>query len=436
MLPDDTIAAIITPYGRGGVGGIRISGKEAREVAGRVIMDFPGGIEPRKVYTGKIDKTDTILYYFLKSPNSYTGEDTIEIFCHGSPPILERIMGLIVKAGARQARPGEFTQRAYLGGKMDLAQAEAVLDLINAGTDKTASLAYEQMGGKTSNEIGKIREEALGLLAKIEASIDFPDDLKTNDKEALAGIEKLRKKVADCIAAAESSRQYREGVRVAIIGKPNVGKSTLLNALAKHERAIVSRHPGTTRDTIEEQINLRGIPASIIDTAGIREARGEIEGQGAERARKEIERADLVVVVMDGSKMAGKEDKEILRLCRDKAQVIALNKKDLGQKIGVQGAWISALKGEGIEELEEAIHRGILGQKRECQILFSARQAEQMERANEALQRAGESIKIGREEAMVTIDLRLAIEALGGVIGVGVEEEIIDQIFARFCVGK
>ena len=418
------------------MGGIRISGKEARGVAGLVIKDFPEGIEPRKVYAGKIVNVDDILYFFLKSPNSYTGEDTVEIFCHGSPPIMEKIMGSIIKAGARQARPGEFTQRAYLGGKMDLAQAEAVLDLINAGTDKTASLAYEQMGGKTSNEIGKIREEALGLLAKIEASIDFPDDLKTNARESLDRTEGLRIKVSDCLAAAESARQYREGIRVAIIGKPNVGKSTLLNALAKYERAIVSRHPGTTRDTIEEQINLRGIPARIIDTAGIREARGEIEGQGAERARQEIERADLVVIVMDGSKMAEKEDMEILGLCRDKTQVIALNKTDLGQRIGVQGVWISALKGEGIEELEEAMHRTILGQKRECQILLSARQAEQLERANEALQRAGESIKIGRDEALAAIDLRLAIEAFDGVVGVGVEEEIMGQIFAKFCVGK
>jgi tRNA modification GTPase len=349
---------------------------------------------------------------------------------------MEKIMGLIVKAGARQARPGEFTQRAYLGGRMDLAQAEAVLDLINAGTEKAASLAYEQLGGKTSKEIGKIREQALCLLAKIEVSIDFPDDLKMNAKETLDRAENIRRKVADCLAAAESARQYREGVRVAIIGKPNVGKSTLLNALAKFERAIVSRHPGTTRDTIEEQINLRGIPARVIDTAGIREARGEIEGQGAERARQEIERADLVVVVMDGSKKPEKEDREIVGLCRGKAQVIALNKKDLGQKIGVQGVWISALKGEGIEELEEAIHRGILGQKRECQILLSARQVEQLERANEALQRAAESIKIGREEELAAIDLRMAIEALDGVVGVGVEEEIIGQIFAKFCVGK
>lgn len=436
MLTSDTIAAIVTPQGRGGVGLIRISGADCKNIAAKVIKNPKKDIRPQEVYLGVIEGLDKVIYYFFKSPKSYTGEDIVEIGCHGSMAVLRATLGRIIAAGARQARPGEFSFRAFLNGKIDLAQAEAILELVNAKTEKAAKLAYEELAGSTTGNIKETRNEILSTLTGIEVALDFPEDRET-PKESIEGAVRANLDALERIMAdADRGIIFRDGFRVAIIGKPNVGKSTLLNRLLKWERAIVSQYPGTTRDTIMESIELEGVPIRLIDTAGIVEGREGPEGEGIERARREAEIADLILVVLDGSREEAKEDLHILGRNGKDDSLVVLNKADLGNRARTKGIRISALTGEGIDELENQIVDKIGERGGDGQVLISQRQYECLFRAKEALQRAQNSAKIGVGDEVLAIDLRAAIEALDQSLGLGIGEEVVNGIFANFCVGK
>lgn len=436
MLTSDTIAAIVTPQGRGGVGIIRVSGPECLAIAGKIISNLKTGLKPQEIHLGMIEGLDKVIYYFFKSPNSCTGENLIEISCHGSMAVLGAALKRAIAAGARQAKPGEFSFRAFLNGKIDLTQAEAILELVNAKTEKAAKLAYEELAGTTSNRIKETRASLLALLTEVEGAIDFPEDMVAPRTSLDSALRATLDALDEILRGANKGIVFREGYRVAIIGKPNVGKSTLFNRLLKWERTIVSSCPGTTRDTIAEHLELEGIPIKIIDTAGIEEGREGPEGEGIERAKREAEIADLILMVLDGSSKETMEDlRGLERIDKNKA-IIILNKVDLGRESGARGIAISALKGDGLEELENAIINKVVSSDGDGQVLISQRQQECLIRAKEALQRARNSVKIGAGEELVAIDLRGAIEALDQSLGNGIGEEVVNAIFANFCVGK
>ncbi|MBI5699161.1 tRNA uridine-5-carboxymethylaminomethyl(34) synthesis GTPase MnmE [Candidatus Saganbacteria bacterium] len=435
MPASDTIAAIVTPQGRGGVGLIRVSGKESLAIAGKVIKTINQQIRPQEVHLGEIEGIDSVIYYYFKSPKSYTGEDVIEIGCHGSMAVLRAALNRIIASGARQARPGEFSFRAYLNGKIDLAQAEAILELVNAKTEKAAKLAYEELSGTTSAGLRKIRVAILAIIARVEGTLDFPDDIELGNgiENALqVNIDALGKIIED----ANRGTMFREGARVAIIGRPNVGKSTLLNKLLKWERAIVSHEPGTTRDTITESLEIDGVPIRLVDTAGIEEGKIGPEGEGIDRAKREAEIADLILVVLDGSREESAEDLKLLDRGEKGNTIVVVNKSDLAQKARTKGISVSALTGDGVEKLDNEIVDRLGAGGGDGQVLISQRQLGILVRAKEALQRAQNSVKIGIGEELLAIDLRSAVDALDEGLGLGIGEEVVRSIFDNFCVGK
>lgn len=443
----DTIAAISTPLGEGGIGVIRISGDQGIRIAEQIITNFPSEIEPRKVYHSKVthegNDIDDIIYYLMKAPNSYTGEDVIEIHSHGSPVILKRILQLCIQAGARQAEKGEFTRRAFLSGKIDLTQAEAILDLIKAKSEDSAISAARQLGGNLAIKIQEIRQTLVNLLASIEAVIDFPDEIEESDSAAFSVIESSINQINSLLATAEFGRIIRDGLATVIIGKPNVGKSSLLNALIKEDRAIVTDIPGTTRDTIEEYVNVQGMPLRIIDTAGIRQPKNKIEELGVGRTRAEIEKAELILVVIDGSDPLALEDKKILSDAGNDRVIIVVNKIDKGSKVSenelpnVPRVRVSALYGQGIDGLEDAIikyaYRGRVSQE---SVVINLRHKQCLIRAKEALEKAQGTCRQNLATDFVAMDIKDAIQALGEVTGKVITEEILDNIFEKFCIGK
>jgi len=440
MLENDTVAAIATPIGVGGVGVIRMSGPNSLTILQRIIESTSQEIEPRYTYHGWIEDIDEIVFVYMKAPSSYTGEDVVEISCHGGIGVTRKVLESCIKNGARLAKNGEFTKRAFLMGKIDLAQAEAVINLINAKTEKGIEVAAGQLAGNLSNNINSLRDELIQTMAQIESSIDFPDDIETDNEAIRKSILKTIEKTDKLISKAKYGKIIKEGITAVIAGKPNVGKSSLLNALLKEDRAIVSEESGTTRDTIEETVNILGIPLKIIDTAGIRHPTNKIEEFGIERTKKEIETAELVILMFDASKTnLEEEEKLLLETVKEKRTIKVLNKVDLGNKLELEGVKISALTGEGIEKLEREIYAAAIegnGLAEGGPIIMNERHKECLMRAKESLQKAEESFKIGRETDLVEIDLKEAIEALGEVSGVGVAEEIINRIFEGFCVGK
>lgn len=436
MLTGDTIAAIVTPRGRGGMGVIRISGPACLEIASKVITILKKDIKPQEIYFGKVKDIDQVIYYFFKSPRSYTGEDSLEIGCHGSVAVLGAVMGKIIEAGARQARPGEFSFRAFINGKIDLTQAEAILELVDAKTEKAARLAFEELSGTTRNKILKIRKSIFDGLTEIEGAIDFPDDMETPANKAESAMGANIEALERVLKGANSGIVYREGFRVAIVGRANVGKSTLLNRLLKWERAIVSPCPGTTRDAVSEGVELEGVPIKLVDTAGIEEGRSGPEGEGIDRAKREAQIADLVLMVVDNSKVEGEEDLKIIREIDKERILMVLNKSDLEERTRLTGTKVSALTGDGVETLEAQIIDRINAGKDDGQVLISQRQNECLVRAKEALQRAHNSARIGVGEEAVAVDLRAAIEALDQSMGIGIGDEVVRAIFANFCVGK
>lgn len=458
---DDTIAAIATPLGESGIGIVRLSGEKAIEIARKVFIPrrnkewwreqgyrlFYGYvIEPE---TGEM--IDEVLLSMMRAPYSFTREDVVEINCHGGVVPLRKTLAAVLRCGARLAGPGEFSRRAFLNGRVDLAQAEAIIDIIRAKTDAQLKLAVSQLKGELSEKIRSLQDRITDLLAACEAAIDFPEDV-----DALPGAELesliagLKEEVEALVACADRGKIYREGAFVVIAGRPNVGKSSLLNALLREGRAIVTDIPGTTRDVIEDMINIKGVPVRIADTAGLRPTFDPVEIIGVEKAKELLEKADLILVLVDASAGVTKEDREILREVEEKNAVYLVNKCDLGggeetfrevKKAAGEKAVlkISALTGEGIEELEETIFQKIVGNPAvgtDALLVNNVRHKNALVKAGRCLGEALEGARAGFPEDLLAVDLKEAWEALGEITGTTVAEDIIDRIFANFCIGK
>ena len=458
---EDTIAAIGTPVGKGAIGIVRISGKEALKILKELFRTKKGErketFEERKMYYGLVvnefeEPIDEVLAVYMKGPRSFTGEDVVEIHSHGGIVVVRKILREVLKKGARLAEPGEFTMRAFINGKIDLTQAEAINQLIEAKSEVEAKVALKQLEGNLSKKIEELRDNLLELKAYIEAAVDFPEEeIEIPEKGQVKGkileaLDKLKK----LIESYEEGKLIREGIKVAIVGRPNVGKSSLLNALLKEERAIVTEIPGTTRDIIEESITLKGIPLRLIDTAGIRETLEKVERIGIKRSLEKLREADVILFVVDGSKGLTEEDLKILNHLKGKENVIAVvNKRDLGLKVkcsDLKGfkkcVEVSAKEEKGIEELTEKIlelvmiePEAVLG--KEEPLITSERQKRLLEEAKGALERVLKSLDEGFESPeFLSIDLNEALEKLGMIVGKITTEDMFDIIFSRFCIGK
>ena len=453
----DTICGIATPLGEGGISIIRVSGSDSLKVINKIFKGKnSSNILDMKSYTMRygyicdIDskvEIDEVIISYMKGPRSFTAEDVVEVNCHGGVVSTGRVLEEIIKVGARIAEPGEFTKRAFLNGRIDLSQAEAVMDIIRAKTDLSMKSAVMQSNGALSKEIGKLREYMLNTLALIEYSVDFTEDDEEPDEtipirvqeQLTVAIEDMKK----LLEGANEGRIIRDGLKLAIIGKPNVGKSSLLNCLLKEKRAIVTDIPGTTRDIIEEFISLDGIPVKITDTAGIRETEDEVEKIGVEKSREKIDEADLVVLMLDSSRPLEDEDREIIKKVKDKKYVVLMNKNDLEKKISDDDIkelkniiYISAKTGFGIDELKKKVkdlffngevdsESMIISNNRHKQALYRA-----LENCEEALDRVNEYLDL------ISIYVTSALKALGEITGSELEEDLINKIFSEFCVGK
>ncbi|HEY0754234.1 MAG TPA: tRNA uridine-5-carboxymethylaminomethyl(34) synthesis GTPase MnmE [Ktedonobacteraceae bacterium] len=475
-MQNDTIAAIATPPGQGGIGIIRVSGTEAFSVV-LPLFHYAGqakGLPPSHMLTyGRIidpatqEILDEVLVAFMHKPRTYTREDVVEIQGHGGPLLLQRILRLLLISGARPAQPGEFTLRAFLNGRLDLAQAEAVMDLISAHTEAGQRLAVQQLQGQISSQVQDARHAIMGVLARIEASIDFPeDDIPTpNAAELRPLIEIAHSKVANLLAGSEQGRLYRQGLRTAIIGRPNVGKSSMLNALLRAERAIVTPIAGTTRDTVEEVVNLRGIPLYLIDTAGITPSNDPVEQIGVQRSRAAAASAEVVLLIFDGSASLSEQDCQIsaeLRAMgfggpqqrferdeRQRAVLIAINKADQEQSLDlaqVNQLWpevsaihTSTLTGIGLSELEETLTNLVLAGRAsfgEEAMITSTRHQAALRTAAEHLRASQQALELQLPLDFLSIDLVAAFHALGEITGETASEDLLERIFSEFCIGK
>jgi tRNA modification GTPase len=431
--------------GEGAVAMVRLSGPMALAIAAKVYRGTVATekLAPRRVYTGEIhdsnQKLDDVLLTYFRAPRSYTGEDVLEITCHGGVLVTRRILELFLSAGARMAGPGEFTQRAFLNGKMDLTQAEAVMDLIRAQTELALRAANEQLAGRLGAELTEVREELLTTLAHVEAYIDFPEESIDPDtgKALLNRIRELIQKLDQLLATADQGRVLRHGLRTVIYGKPNVGKSSLLNLLLGYDRAIVSEIPGTTRDTIEEVINVRGIPVRLIDTAGARATTDEVETEGVRRTRQEVEQADLILQVVDGSLPRAE-----LRLLEPRRSVLLLNKSDLGAHHDwktTEGIRFSCKERFGLEDLNKAIWDRVMGgitRLDDVRVAINARHQACLQNARALLDTALHSLEERKSPEFVAIELRGALDAVGEVVGRVDTEDLLGKIFSEFCIGK
>ncbi|ADL13830.1 tRNA uridine-5-carboxymethylaminomethyl(34) synthesis GTPase MnmE [Acetohalobium arabaticum] len=463
MYIKDTIAAISTAVGEGGIGIVRISGPEAIEIADKIFKSYQqpdkklNKVDTYTAHYGHIIKPETeqvldeVISLVMKAPKTYTKEDVVEINCHGGMVPLQKILELVLDVGARLADPGEFTKRAFLNGRIDLSQAEAIMDVINSQTEAGLEAAMDQLEGGLSDQINNISQKILRLLANLEASIDFPEDEieDFNSEELEKRVIEILSEIEDLLATSKQGRIVKEGIQTAIIGKPNVGKSSLLNALLRENRAIVTEVPGTTRDVIEEVINIDGIPLKIIDTAGIREAENEVEKIGIEKSEKFLKRADLVLLVLDAHCGITDEDRKIIGLAEGKDTIIVVNKTDLEPKLAVEElkeeldmeavVETSATEGIGIKELEELISDMVFGgqiKSTDQTLITNLRHKEAIEDAYEDMNRVKETVEQDLPADFVTIDLKSALEKLGKITGDTVDEDIIDRIFADFCLGK
>lgn len=452
-----TIVAISTAPGIGGIGIIRMSGKESFSILNKIFVSKKQGTE--KGYTlkyGKIkdpktkDIIDEVLVSFFLAPHSYTTENMCEINSHGGSVIMRKILELCLENGAQLAQPGEFTKRAFLNGRIDLSQAESVIDIIQSKTEKESQAAMQQLQGALSEEIRIIRNQAMNLLVDIEASIDYPeyDIEEVSSKKASIMLEQIIEKLEKLRGSFDSGKLIKEGIKVAIIGKPNVGKSSLLNAILKEDRAIVTEYEGTTRDMIEEIINIEGIPLKIIDTAGIRKAQDKVEQIGIERSRQMTKQADLILAMFDGSKGIDYQDREVLELIKDKNAIIILNKRDLGKKIKdwteIQSIEkpiieISALQKEGIEQISEQIKQMFHFNKIQPQegiLVTNVRHKQFITAALDSAKKAHQSVKEKAPIDLSAIYIKEILENLGSITGETVSEGMIKEIFSKFCLGK
>ena len=443
MSREDTIAAAATPAGTGAVALLRVSGAAAKEIVSRVWQG--GDLVPRRAVLGNIMENganlDSVLATYFKGPASFTGEDTVEISCHGGVLVTRRILEALLRAGARAAEPGEFTQRAWLNGKLDLTQAEAVMDVISAQTDAALRAAQRQLEGAIGERVLALRDRLLEVLAHVEAYIDFPEeDISPDTGAVLRGnIAAVREGIGRLLATAEEGRILREGARTVLAGVPNAGKSSLLNRLLGCERAIVSETPGTTRDTIEEVISLRGIPLRLVDTAGLRESVDAIEREGVARTRRMLETADLVLEVVDASvPAAGRVEIPV----EGGRHVLVLNKADLGihpSWQGVPGVQVSCLSGGGMEALTDAVVGALSGNAQAftgMEAAVNARHNGCLEQAARALEAGLQQLDDGAAPEFVALDLREALESLGSIVGRTDTEDLLGVIFSRFCIGK
>ncbi len=446
LLPADTIAALSTPSGTGAVALLRVSGPEAAAVAQAV---FKGPrLVPRRALFGSVvaadgHRIDDVLLTYFAGPASYTGEDTIEITCHGGVLVTRRVLERLLQAGARAAGPGEFTQRAYLNGKLDLTQAEAVMDVISAQTDRALQAAHRQLDGALGRTILGLREELLGIVAHVEAYIDFPEeDIDPDTGAAMrARMQALMGRLDHLLATADQGRLLREGVRTVLAGAPNAGKSSLLNRLLGFERAIVSDQPGTTRDTIEEVINLHGFPLRLVDTAGLRDSPGDaIEQAGMARTHHQLSDADLILEVVDASEPPPASR---LVLPHDQGRhVRVLHKCDLPMDPAwesVAGVPVSSRTGAGMDALTARIVAVITeggSAFEQAEVAVNARHQACLERARSAMAAALGELSSGASMEFVALDLRLAMEALGDIVGRVDVEDLLGAIFSQFCIGK
>lgn len=461
MQQGDTISAIATPQGEGGIGVIRISGEHALKTAGRVFRAANGkplvmAGSHHAVYGHIVDEKgqiiDECLALVMLAPHSYTVEDVVELQCHGGLMTLRKTLELTWQAGARPAERGEFTKRAFLNGRLDLSEAQAVMDIIKARTETSLTMAAGHLTGHFSKLIKEMRHDILGLIAHIEAAIDFPeeevDDVLTYDIQK--NVVELRNKIASLLKTAHAGRILRDGLLTAIIGKPNVGKSSLLNSLLREERAIVTEIPGTTRDSIEEYANVGGIPLRIIDTAGIRATDDVVERIGVEKARSYVREASLILALFDASRPLDEEDAEILKLVKGRDAILLLNKDDLTPVITpdtlhervkkeVPVITISTRTKDGLEALTQEITKKVYAGTQageEGSFVTDARQAEVLRQADEHLAAAIRTIEADMGLDFISIDLRSAWEKLGELTGETVGEDIINEIFSKFCIGK
>ena len=455
---DDTVAAVATAMGEGGIGIVRISGERALEILNKVFCSVKKSpVENRKLTYGFVEdnftgeKIDEVMAVYMKAPHSYTAEDVVEIQCHGSIVSLRKILALVLKNGARLAEPGEFTKRAFLNGRLDLSQAEAVIDLIKAKSDKTFDVALSQLEGSFSKKIKEIRADLVDILVNITVNIDYPDeDIEVITYENLiSGLAAVKTKVDSMLATADTGRILREGLNIAIIGKPNVGKSSLMNALLRETRAIVTEIPGTTRDTIEEALTIRNIPVKLTDTAGIRHTDDVIEKIGIEKSKESFNKADLIIFMVDNARPLDDEDREIIEYIGDRKVIVIINKTDLESRLNrneieekLPGAIIieaAVAKDQGISILEDEIEKLVFDgrvKQNDSMMVTNVRHKALLEEASSALKDASSMAEAGEALEFLEIDVNRAYEALGEIIGEAVNENIINEVFARFCLGN
>ena len=451
----DTIAAISTPLGEGAIGIVRLSGTDSFAIAQRIFKGKDlASVASHTLNYGHIvdpDKNeilDEVMVGAMRSPKTFTREDIIEINTHGGIAVTNEILQLVIREGARLAEPCEFTKRAFLNGRVDLTQAEAVMDIIRAKTDKAMNIAVKQLDGSLSDLINNTRQEILNTLAQVEVNIDYPeyDDVeeatteiireKTSEFEAL---------LTNLLKTARRGKILREGISTAIIGRPNVGKSSLLNNLLREEKAIVTDIEGTTRDVIEEYVNINGVPLKLVDTAGIRETEDIVEQIGVERSKKALKEADLVLLVLNASERLTDQDRQLLEISQDSNRIILLNKVDLPEKIEIDQLpedhiKISVLKNQNIDQIEDRINAlffenaGLVEQ--DATYLSNARHISLIEKAVESLQAVNEGLALGMPVDLLQVDLTRTWEILGEITGDAAPDELITQLFSQFCLGK
>lgn len=455
MYRADTIAAVATPPGEGGVAMVRLSGPDAKRIGREILVRKDADWESHRLYHGRVRDpgsgavVDEVMFAFLREPRSYTGEDTVEIHCHGGPYVVRQVLGLALARGGRHAEPGEFTKRAYLNGRVDLAQAEAVLDLIRSRTDKAAGIALGQMEGGLSQEVQDLREQLVDTLVQVEAAIDFPEEeIELLQRDALgAKVAEVVERVSTLADSYEWGRLIREGVRVCIVGRPNVGKSSLLNALLGVDRAIVTSTPGTTRDFIEETVNLKGLPVVLWDTAGIRDETEGVEQIGIDVTLKRLAESQGCMLVLDGSAPLATGDMDVMERVRGMAGLVVFNKSDLEQRIDrstvsgrlpdLRQVGVSALTGEGLDALKGSLRDCFLDSAEEPEIVVTnVRHKAALDRARAALVEVHRAIEQGLPPDIVAVDLQEARDSLEEIIGTVTNEDILDRIFSQFCIGK
>ncbi len=457
-LHEPTIAAIATPPGPGGIGIIRISGPESKSILTKLFKPRTKlkQLSSHKLYYGWIvpqensPPLDEVLAVYMKAPSTYTREDVVEIHCHGSFIILKEILSHIFLAGARPAEQGEFTKRAFLNGRIDLTQAEAVIELLNAKTKEGLDIAVNQLRGNLHSEIEEVRDILVGIKAILEVAIDFPEDdvdIIDPDKRKAEIREKVMPVLQQLILNSDRGQIFREGISIVIIGKPNVGKSSLLNALLKKDRAIVTEIPGTTRDTIEEYLNIHGIPIKIVDTAGIRDAEGAVEKIGIQRSKEKLEEADLVLLVLDSSSPLQQEDYDLHQSIGEKQILIVANKNDISKKESFSVNFphtptipLSAKTTEGIKDLEDAIFEQVTDDMSDwdpgCSSAPNIRHKSSLEKTLLACSRIMRGLEENIPADLLAIELQSSLDSLGDIVGYTTTEDVLDKIFAEFCIGK